>query len=260
MKLNLGMTNPDSTPTDDLTDDPITPGHSGLFRVATEISVAALILVGIYYLFAPSEDIELPPPLPESQIDPIIRAQIEAAGKESGASTPPAHPPALEPTPVKVPVAEATVSTQAPAEPVMPQTNPTNETEDKTEPEDARSLISRLRDGTLTLDGDQIMHQVKEYESLERQTDAYLLLFYAAREGNGQAAFALASRYDPNHFKPGNELLAAPDVYQAHKWYLEAEKQQLPEARKRLQRLRNSIETQAQSGDSDAQRLLLNWQ
>ncbi|MEJ2427088.1 MAG: deoxyribonuclease, partial [Candidatus Thiodiazotropha sp.] len=75
-----------------------------------------------------------------------------------------------------------------------------------------------------------------------------------------QAAFALASLYDPNHFKPGNELLASPDVYQAHKWYLEAEKQQLPEARERLLRLRSNIETQAQSGDSDAQRLLLNWQ
>jgi TPR repeat protein len=251
------MTSPDSNPTDDLTDDPITPGPSGLLRVATEISVAALILVGIYYLFAPAKEIELPPPLQESQIDPIIRAQIEAAGQESSASTPPAHPLALAPLPVKAPVAEATVSTH---EPVIPQTDPTNETEDKTEPEDARSLVARLRNGTLTLDGDQIMHQVKEYESLGRQTDAYLLLFYAAREGNGQAAFALASLYDPNHFKPGNELLAAPDAYQAHKWYLEAEKQQLPEARKRLQRLRSNIETQAQSGDSDAQRLLLNWQ
>ncbi len=254
------MTIPDSTPTDDLTDDPITQGQSGLLRVAIEISVAALILVGIYYLFAPGEEIELAPPLQESQIDPIIRAQIEAGGQESTSSTPPAHPESIEPAPVNEPEAESTVSVLAPTEPVPPQTASTSETEKKTEPEDARSLVSRLRDGSLTLDDGQIMQQVAEYEESERLTDAYLLLFYAAREGNGQAAFALASLYDPNHFKPGNELLASPDVYQAHKWYLKAEKQQLPEARKRLQKLRSTVESRARSGDPDAQRLLLNWQ
>ncbi len=255
------MTSPDSTPTDDFDDDPVNSAQSGILRVILEITVAALILLGIYYLFAPAEEIDLAPPLQESQIDPIIRAQIEAAGQATTASTPSAKPADVASTgeALQAPPAETAQAT-AP-EPVSAQIPaPTREAGEPSAAEDARSLVSRLRKGNLTLDSAQIMERVSAYQASGQQTDAYLLLFYAAREGNGPAAFALASLYDPNHFKPGNELLESPDVFQAHKWYLEAEKQQVPEARDRLQKLRSSIETQALSGDPSAQRLLLNWQ
>ncbi|MET0027648.1 MAG: hypothetical protein ABW101_08425 [Candidatus Thiodiazotropha sp.] len=234
-----------------------------MLRVAIEIVVAALILLGIYYLFAPSEEIELAPPLQESQIDPIIRAQIEAAGQAPVASTPSATPDNLSSTTLSEqsidPAAERMqVSAAEPVPAQIPASPP--EAGEKSVPEDARSLVSRLRSGSLTLNSTQIMERAAEYQTSGRPTDAYLLLFYAARNGNGPAAFALASLYDPNHFKPGNELLESADVFQAHKWYLEAEKQQVPGARERLQTLRSSIETQARSGDLSAQRLLLNWQ
>ncbi|MET0088696.1 MAG: hypothetical protein ABW068_01530 [Candidatus Thiodiazotropha sp.] len=233
-----------------------------MLRVAIEIVVAALILLGIYYLFSPSEEIELAPPLQESQIDPIIRAQIEAAGQEPVASTPLATTDNPSPTLSEKSIDPKAERVQVTAtEPVPAQIPaPASEVGEKSVAEDARSLVSRLRSGSLTLNNTQIMERAAEYQTSDRQTDAYLLLFYAARNGNGPAAFALASLYDPNHFKPGNELLESPDVFQAHKWYLEAEKQQVPGARERLQILRSSIETQARSGDPSAQRLLLNWQ
>ncbi|MEJ2461513.1 MAG: hypothetical protein P8098_07785 [Candidatus Thiodiazotropha sp.] len=60
---------------DDFSDVEEISRGSGRLRVTLEITVAILILVGIYYLFAPEEEVELPP-LPQSEIDPIIRQQI----------------------------------------------------------------------------------------------------------------------------------------------------------------------------------------
>ena len=52
-----------------------------------EIAVAIAILVGIYYLFAPEEELDLPP-LQQQEIDPIIRAQIDASQGEPVAASP----------------------------------------------------------------------------------------------------------------------------------------------------------------------------
>ncbi|MET0066060.1 MAG: hypothetical protein ABW076_06920 [Candidatus Thiodiazotropha sp.] len=256
------MTSQDSTPTDDLTDDPVTSGRSGVLRIAIEIAVAALILAGIYYLFAPEEEIDLSPPLQESEIDPIIRAQIEAAGQQ------PEQPDEVASSAGTEPLQTGTGTAEPAPPPVMTTRSamqPSGSLSEKVSvedaiPQDGRGLVSRLRDGSLRLDSDQLMQRALSFQSAGQLTDAYLLLFYAAREGDGQAAFALASLYDPDYFQAGNELLESADVYQAHKWYQEAEKQRIPEARQRLQRLRSHIEKQAQNGDPSAQRLLLNWQ
>ncbi|MCM8857864.1 MAG: deoxyribonuclease [Candidatus Thiodiazotropha sp.] len=238
------MTSSDPKPSDDFSNDEEISNSSGRLRVAAEITVAALILVGIYFLFAPDEQIDLEPPLKESQIDPIIRAQIDSANQTEN--------------PVSNRVVSPVESEIEDSPNPTIQDTPTDRVLKKGEA--ARALISRLRSRESIFSSDQIVDQVIAFQQQGNLTDAYLLLFYAAREGDGPAAFALASMHDPNHFVEGNTLLDNPDAYQAHKWYVVAAEKDITAAQKRLQVLRSTTEEQAKTGDLAAQRLLLNWQ
>ena len=236
---------------DDVSDVEEISQGSGRMRVALEITVAILILVGIYYLFAPEEEIELPP-LERQEIDPIIRAQIDAADQADSTPTPaqvvsddtsptePAQPDILE-----------TAVVEPPAEPA--------ETQPKAEGESAREIIAAQRSGSDSRPLSELDQLASQYQQQGRTTDAYLLWFYAARQGDGQAAFSLASQHDPNHFEPGNDLLSEADATQAYKWYSAAAAQAVPQARERLEALRLSLQKQAKAGDLSARRLLLNW-
>lgn len=221
-------------------------------RVALEIIVAILILVGIYYLFAPEEEIDLPP-LERQEIDPIIRAQIDAA--EQATSTPAPAPAVSGETSQTEPgqpgTAEASVK-EPPAEPV--------ETRPMAEGDTAREIIAAQRSGADSRPLSELDRLAAQYQEQGRTTDAYLLWFYAARQGDGQAAFALASLHDPNHFEAGNDLLSEADSTQAYKWYSAAAAQAVPQAQERLSALRLSLKQQADGGDLSARRLLLNWQ
>jgi TPR repeat protein len=124
----------------------------------------------------------------------------------------------------------------------------------------ARALIARLRAGETTFKPEQILNQVTTYLDEGKMADAYLLLFYTAREGDARAAFSLASMHDPNHFTKGNPILEKPDAYQAHKWYSAAAGKGISKANERLRRLRQTTEEKAKKGDPAAKRLLLNWQ
>ncbi|MEW7984768.1 MAG: hypothetical protein AB2805_18140 [Candidatus Thiodiazotropha sp.] len=241
------MTSPDSKLPDEYSQDSKTLTSSDKLRVALEIAIAALILVAIYYLFAPEEEIDLAPPLEESQIDPIIRAQIDSATEQTA------------------PV-EDEVDTTEEAEMVdhpSPSENTAIEAESAAiefaEGGSARALISSLRSGETALNPEQILSQATAFKNEGKLTDAYLLLFYAAREGDAAAAFSLASLHDPNHFNDGNPLLENPDPYQAHKWYSAAAEKGLTKADERLRILRMTTEEQAKKGDLAAKRLLLNW-
>jgi hypothetical protein len=241
------MTRPDSKLPDDDLQDVGSMTNADWLRVALEIGIAALILVAIYYLFAPEKEIDLDPPLQQSQIDPIIREQIDSTTQQSA----PSQPETVKP--------KAITSTDTPS----PKES-TDETESATPPVieggSARELIERLRTGEVALDSKQILAQVSDHQNQGRLTDAYLLLFYAAREGDAEAAFSLASMHDPSHFSEGHPLLEKPDAYQAHKWYSAAADKGVSEATERLRVLRKNTEAQAKSGDSAAMRLLLNWQ
>jgi TPR repeat protein len=222
---------------------------SGRIRVALEITVAILVLVGIYYLFAPEEAVELPP-LQNQDIDPIIRAQIDPAGQSRNDTA-------------VTPAVSATTSLTGPAPvSVTPQETPTAdaETTPATDGEAARELIAALRNGSDNRPTSELNRLAADFLQQGRSTDAYLLWFFAARQGDGQAAFSLASLYDPNHFQAGSSLLTEADATQAFKWYNAAAEQELPQARERLRTLRKTLKTQADEGDQSAQRLLLNWQ
>ena len=241
------MTTPEPRLPDDFSDVEELPRSAGRLRVAIEISVAILVLVGIYYLFAPEQQIELPP-LKQQDIDPIIREQIDAAHQQATApATDGAQPSAT---------GEAAPESQQP----MPDNTPEQTAQPAPEGTAARQLISDLRSGAVKLESAELLRRAQGYRDAGDLTDSYLLLFYAARQGDGQAAFDLASMQDPNHFQAGGSLLASPDAYQAQKWYREAAAKNVPQAKARLQALRSTIEKQAEAGDMAARRLLLNWQ
>jgi TPR repeat protein len=219
---------------------------SGRIRVALEIAVAVLILVGIYYLFAPKEEIDLPP-LESQEIDPIIRAQIAAEQDQ----------PAESAAPVVTDTPSQPEATPSPADEPLAATF---EAVPSADGEAARAIISALRNGTDNRPITELDRLAEDYQQQGRGTDAYLLWFFAARQGDGQAAFSLAGLHDPNHFESGNTLLTEADPTQAYKWYSVAVKQAIPQARERLQALRASLQKQADKGDLSARRLLLNWQ
>jgi TPR repeat protein len=123
----------------------------------------------------------------------------------------------------------------------------------------ARTLIKQIRQGEKSLTLEKIYAQAAQFEQQSRATDAYLLYFYAARQGHGLSAFALATMNDPAYFTGNNDLLDKADPVQAHKWYSIAAAAQVAEAETRLTNLRSSIEAAATAGDQSAQRLLLNW-
>ncbi|MCU7797158.1 MAG: deoxyribonuclease [Candidatus Thiodiazotropha sp. (ex Myrtea spinifera)] len=241
------MTTSDSRLSDDFSDVEELQNKSGRLRVLLEITVAILLLVGIYYLFAPEEAVELPP-LPKQDIDPIIRAQIDAAEQQAVSPTDTTDG---EEVSIKTPVTEDAVP--QPSE--MPPEN-----QHLPEGAAAREIIADLRSGSITLNESEMLHQAQTYQQAGALSDAYLLLFYAAKQGGGQAAFDLASLHDPNHFSAGSSLLQAPDTFQAHKWYSRAASQNIPQAEARMQALRSATEKQAETGDMAARRLLLNWQ
>jgi hypothetical protein len=243
---------------DDFSDVEELPHSSGRLRVAIEITVAILILVGIYYLFAPEQEIELPP-LQRQEIDPIIREQIDAARRQPTAPDQAMN--GERPT-----VTEQTTSSEKPtpgnATPGTGEQMAQSASEQAVLPDGAaaRKLIDNLRSGEVKLSQRGILQQARTYQQSGDLTDAYLLLFFAARQGDGQAAFDLATLQDPNYFQTGNSLLETPDAFQAHKWYSKAAAQHVAQAKERLQALHNTIRKQADDGDMAARRLLLNWQ
>ncbi|MEW8027352.1 MAG: hypothetical protein AB2792_02535 [Candidatus Thiodiazotropha sp.] len=242
------MTSPDSKLPDEYAQDQEKLTSSDKLRVALEIAIAALILAAIYYFFAPEEEIDLAPPLEENQIDPIIRAQIDSATEQTAPVEPDADTTEEAAIVDDSSHSEKSASESTPAEKALIDGG------------SARALISRLRSGETAFSPEQILNQATTYQNQGKLTDAYLLLFYAAREGDATAAFSLASMHDPNHFTEGNPLLDKPNPYQAHKWYSAAADKGLTKATERLNRLRKATEEQAKKGDLAAKRLLLNWQ
>ncbi|MEJ2693870.1 MAG: deoxyribonuclease [Candidatus Thiodiazotropha sp.] len=212
---------------------------SGRLRVTLEILVALLVLVGIYYFLAPEGETDLPP-LQRQEIDPIIRARIDSPQGDQAAVEQSANAP------------EVSSAEEGSAE--------SSATPPLADGEAARRIIAAQRGANDKRPLPEINRLAKKYQGQGQVTDAYLLWFYAARQGDGQAAFALASLHDPNHFKPGNGLLTAADVTQAVKWYRVATQQSVPQANERLRALRALLQAQADEGDMAARRLLLNWQ
>jgi hypothetical protein len=121
----------------------------------------------------------------------------------------------------------------------------------------ARSLIRELR-AQVPPDLQRAYQAAQEFQQAGKLDDAYLLYFYAAREGYGPAAMQLGRETDPSSFKQGG-LLDAPDELQANKWYSLAVQAGEPDASAALAKLRSTVEQQADGGDQRARRIMLQW-
>ncbi|MGB5202054.1 MAG: deoxyribonuclease, partial [Sedimenticolaceae bacterium] len=107
---------------------------------------------------------------------------------------------------------------------------------------------------------DEIFDAARQAQAEGEMADAYLLYFYAAREGHAASALALGTQADPAQRDPQDSVFDAPDIIQAHKWYQAAAQNGNAQGRERLADLRQRVEQLAADGDPQAQRISLIWQ
>ena len=122
---------------------------------------------------------------------------------------------------------------------------------------EARRLIRELRSSTPP-DLERAYRAAQTFDHAGQVEDAYLMYFFAAREGHGPSAMALAREADPASFR-NNGLFAAPNDLQANKWYQLAAQTHVPGAAEALTKLRSRVEKQARAGDQQARRTMLQW-
>jgi TPR repeat protein len=94
-------------------------------------------------------------------------------------------------------------------------------------------------------------------ESPERADAVFLLLEYAADEGNKEAALAVGRFYDPTHEGPSGSILKNPST--AYDWYREALSGGQAQAAEDLARLHDWVEEQSTQGSRSAKELLGRW-
>ena len=124
----------------------------------------------------------------------------------------------------------------------------------------AREIIAQLEAGPDGPDYAEAHARAQEYLAEGRSADAQLLYFFAARGGHAPAAFDLATFNDPNRAGTTAGLVAAPDPFQAYRWYTAARDAGDERAAGRLEELRAWAESASRDGDGDAERLLLQWE
>ena len=156
--------------------------------------------------------------------------------------------PKLEPVPEPIPAPGRPIETVAPAQ--------TAEERGDT----ARDIIAQLTADPDGPDFPEAHARARDYLAAGRSADAQLLYFFAARGGHAPAAFDLATFNDPNHAGSASGLVAAPDPFQAYRWYTAARDAGDARASQRLEELRAWAENASGAGDGDAERLLLQWE
>ena len=123
----------------------------------------------------------------------------------------------------------------------------------------ARALIAEMR-ARGEIDLEKIVEAAARAQAAGEFPDAYLLYFFAAREGRADAALALGRQADPATHAAGTGVFESPDMIQAHKWYQMAAQNGSQAGRDALAALREKIEGLAAAGDPEAQRISLIWQ
>lgn len=180
----------------------------------------------------------------------VISIMLVPGEDESSNGPPPIPPPGQAPSLLS---SDQPAAVSPPVEPA-----PTTEADEPRGPgAEARALVARLR-ANPPPDLAHAFEAAKEYQAQGRLEDAYLLLFFAAREGHGQAALSLAEKFDPATFEPGG-LFEQPDELQSYKWYRAAIEAGVSEAGEPMKRLQQRVEQAAEAGDNRARRISLQW-
>ena len=123
----------------------------------------------------------------------------------------------------------------------------------------ARAFIYELRADGAQPDADVVFTEAERMQGAGNLEDAYLLYRFAARHGQEQAAMMLGTRADPAFHIAVISYLPEPDPGQAYKWYSVAAAAGNDEAAQRLQDLHKRVQQDAEAGDEQARRLLLQW-
>ena len=119
---------------------------------------------------------------------------------------------------------------------------------------DARMLITELRTASKP-DYNKVYNAAETLRKKGQLDQAYILYFFAAREGHANSAYRLGQLADNIISKASYRA----DATQAIKWYRKAESAGVSEATDALNALKKYYEDKARSGDSNARRLLLLW-
>jgi len=194
--------------------------------------VVVLTLIGVWLV---------PDEAPEDQANAPLLAPLDQPPAVASDSTPSllSDGPADDPAPV--------------------ETAPSTEVVDGRPGAKARALITEMRaDGDIQLD--EMFAAAQQAQAEGEMADAYLLYFFAAREGHAASALTLGTQADPAQRDPQDSVFDAPDIIQAHKWYQAAAQNGNAQGRERLADLRQRVEQLAADGDPQAQRTSLIWQ
>ena len=112
----------------------------------------------------------------------------------------------------------------------------------------ARALIKAYRRGTGDADAADLYAIATEFYQDDKFVDAHLLHFFLAREGHVPAMVRLARSHDPRHFDAERNVMDAPNVEQAVKWYRRAADRRDAEAVTQLEALQAWLAEAARSG------------
>jgi TPR repeat protein len=123
----------------------------------------------------------------------------------------------------------------------------------------ARAFIYELRADGAQPDADRVFAEAERMQGEGNMEDAYLLYRFAARHGQVQAALILGTRADPAFYTEVTSYLPEADPGQAYRWYSVAVAAGNDEAALSLQALRMRVQQDAEAGDEQARRLLLQW-
>jgi len=217
--------------------------------------VAMLTALAVWFVPNDEEEIDLSKPLP--QLDSVIQPL-----EDGGSALPPLDSetsdlPPLETGSVIRPLDE--IGTDSREDSIEPADKKVISKPVMTNGNDVRTLIAQLRK-------DGAGSSQKAYDEAEKRRrvgdneNAYLLYFFAARHGHGDAALVLGTMADPNYYTSITSALTAPDLAQAIKWYKKAVNAGNEGAKKNLADLTRRIKREAKAGSSEAQRLLLQLQ
>lgn len=203
------------------------PQRKGKGRIRVLLALAALGGLGWFLLTrwdnpaptAPPAQASIREPSNQAAILPIVRDQAEPSGPHAAAADKPM----------------------------------------RSDGDQAREIIAELGKAAPEVRVSRAYAQAEAFQDAGRLADAYLLYFYAAREGDPSSALVLGSMADPAFYDANSSFLDAPDKPQAYKWYRIAADRGNAAAVERLAALRKRVEADAATGDEQARRLLLQW-
>ncbi len=122
--------------------------------------------------------------------------------------------------------------------------------------EQARSLIKTTLGKGQQSPAD-IFSQAEKLRKTGKYTDAWLLHFYAARQGHAPSSASLAFMSDPGTYQKFGSPLANGDEFQALKWYSLATKQGDTKSADNFNQFKKHLQNKANSGDTHSRQLLL---